>query len=82
MNSNVCHPCSIDPRVLMSITNETEKTENYCKLYNTMERHVCNDYCDKNSSKRAKKKAELLAENIKSARELLKDLLLRIPIKY
>ena len=46
-----------------------------------VERYVYDDYCDKNSSKRAKKKAELLAENTKSTRELLKDPLLGIPIK-
>jgi len=78
-NPNVCHPCSIDPRELMF--NENERTPNYCELCNVVERHVCNDYCDKNSTKRAKKRAELLAENTDRARELLKDPLLGIPIK-
>ena len=50
----MCHPCTIDPRTMLQIPS-TEKKNQHRNAVNVVERHMCIDYCDKNSAKRAKK---------------------------
>ena len=78
-NPTICHPCAIDPRTMFQMSS-TERKNKHCKTINTVERHMCTDYCDKNSAKRAKKRAKLSLEGTLQA-ALFEDPLLEVPIK-
>ena len=49
---NTSHPSSLDPREIISSKHDVE----YCSLVNTIERHACQAYCDRNHKKRKKEK--------------------------
>ena len=64
------------------MNNQLDRTDNYCKLINVYKRYAYIYYCDRKSNKIGKKKAELLAENTLSSRDLLNDPLLKTPIDF